>query len=87
MKIRFHGPFESLAGKEARIELTNPIAVRELIALLAARYKGMAHYEEIKTDADLSAHLVFLGAGIPLKLSDIIRDDDTIEVLLPATGG
>jgi hypothetical protein len=87
MRIRFHGPFESLAGREAQIELYDPMPVRETLGLLAVRYEGMARYAEMKTDVDLSAHLVFIRAGIPLKLSDIVHDHDTLDVLLPATGG
>jgi hypothetical protein len=87
MRIRFHGPFESLAEKEARIDLDGPVSVRELLGLVCRRYEAMSRYTGIRTDADLSAHLVFLREGRFLRLSDPVQDGDLIEILLPATGG
>jgi hypothetical protein len=87
MRIRFHGPFESLAEKEARIDLDHPVSVRELLDLICRRYGAMSRYAGIRTDADLSAHLVFLRDGQFLRLSDPVEDGDLIQILLPATGG
>jgi hypothetical protein len=87
MMIRFLGPFEALAEKEATISIPEPIPLRALVGLIASRYTGMARYAEIATDADLSAHLIFFRDGKLLRLSDPVRDGDLVQVLLPATGG
>jgi molybdopterin converting factor small subunit len=87
MLIRFFGPFESLAERETEICLESPLAVDEMIGLLASRYPGMARYAGIATDAELSAHLVILRDGRLLKLADRIADRDCVQILLPATGG
>jgi hypothetical protein len=87
VQIRFHGPFESLAEKEACFELPHPVSVRELIGLIGLRYAPMRRYAGIETDADLSAHLVFFRDGKLLRLSDLVRDEEVIQILLPSTGG
>lgn len=87
MIVHFWGPFESLAGREARIDLQDPMNVQGLIGLLASRYSGMARYSGIGTDADLSAHLVFVRNGMLLRLSDSVEDGDVLQVLLPSPGG
>jgi hypothetical protein len=63
------------------------VSVRELLVLLASRYEGMARYAGIGTDADLSAHLVFVRGGRILQISDSVADGDVLQILLPATGG
>jgi len=85
--IRFWGPFESLAERDAQIDLGGPVSIRELLTLLASRYEGMAKYAGIGTDADLSAHLVFVRSGKILRMSDSVADGDVVQILLPATGG
>jgi len=87
MRIRFHGPFAALAEKEAQLDLVRPVSVRELLEMICRRYEGMSRFAAIRTDADLSAHLVFLRQGSLLRLSDPVQDGDNIEILLPATGG
>jgi hypothetical protein len=87
MRIHFHGPFESLAEKETRIDLDRPVSVGELLGLICRRYEAMSRYAGIRDDADLSAHLVFLRDGQFLRLSDWVQDGDLIRILLPATGG
>ena len=68
MIVRFLGPFENLAEREARIDLRGPLSVQELLGLIASRYPGMARYGGIRRDADLSAHLVFVRNGKLLAL-------------------
>jgi hypothetical protein len=87
MLIRFLGPFESLAEREAEVRLESPMRVDELIGLLSRRYPAMARYAGIRTDADLSAHLVFVKEGKLLRVSDLVEDRDCLQILLPATGG
>lgn len=87
MIIRFSGPFENLAGKEITIPLDRKITLRELLEILSRRYPGFQPYAEKKTDADLFAQAAFVCQGRPLKLDEIINDEDILYVLLPAVGG
>jgi molybdopterin converting factor small subunit len=87
MRVRFFGPFESMAERESEFSLDSPLTVGELIGLLSRRYPGMARYAGIRTDADLSAHLVFVRDGRLLRMSDVVADRDCLQILLPATGG
>lgn len=87
MVIKFFGPFEKLADKEVRIELKEPISTQEMLRMLASLYPGFAHYSVKKSDVELSAHLMFIRNGAPLKLADRIEDTDCISIFLPVTGG
>lgn len=87
MHIHLLGPFEKLAGKEIELELLNPITLREFIPLLVSRYQGFDRYAILDQDSSLSAHICFLRKGRPLKLLDQLHDQDTIQILLPMTGG
>ena len=87
MVIRFFGPFERLAEKEARIELSKPISTQEMLEMLASRYPGFARYSAETNDVELSAHIMLIRNGVPLRLADRIEDGDCINVFLPVTGG
>ena len=87
MRILFFGHFEKLFGKERHLHMKRTIILQELINQLSLQYPGFAYYAEKKTDVDLSAHVMFLKDGRPLKLSDSINSDDTVKVLIPAMGG
>ena len=87
MVITFFGPFEKLAEKQVRIGLKEPISTQEMLQMLASRYPGFARYSVTKNDAELSAHLMLICNGAPLKLADIIEDNDRIDILLPVVGG
>ena len=87
MLIRLFGPFEKLAGKEITLELERPMTLRELIGRLSTRFPGFALYAEKTNDAELSAHVAFVKDGRVLKLEDRVEKGDTLQVLLPVTGG
>ncbi|MBW2058301.1 MAG: MoaD/ThiS family protein [Deltaproteobacteria bacterium] len=87
MVIRFFGPFEQQAGREVRIRLEKPISARETLQILASRYPGFARFLEAEDDARLSAHLMLVRNGVPLRLADMVDDKDCIDILLPVTGG
>ena len=87
MVITFFGPFEKLAEKQVRIGLKEPISTQEMLQMLASRYPGFARYSVTKNDAELSAHLMLIRNGAPLKLADKIEDKDCINILLPVVGG
>ena len=87
MVIRFFGPFARLAAKESHLKLEDPITLRELIERLSSRFNGFEAYAGAADDTELSAYVIFIRKGRHLKLADRIADEDTIEVVLPATGG
>ncbi len=87
MVIRFFGPFAALAAKESHLKLEDPITLRELIDRLSRRFSGLERYAAAADDTALSAYVIFIRNGRHLKLADRIGDEDTVEVVLPATGG
>ena len=87
MIVKFFGPFEKLAEREVRIELKKPISTQEMLQVLASRYPGLARYSVQENDAGLSAHVMLIRDGTPLKLADKIEDEDSIDILLPVAGG
>ena len=87
MLIRFFGPFANLAQKESRMKLEDPVTLRELIDRLSSRFSGFETYARAKDDTELSAYIIFIRNGRYLKLTDRVTDEDTVEVVLPATGG
>lgn len=87
MVIKFFGPFEKLAEKEARIELKKPISTQEMLQILASRYPGFTRYSDTKNDAELSAHVMLIRNGVPLKLADRIQNKDCVSIVVPVVGG
>lgn len=87
MRILFFGHFEKLFGKELHLHMKRTIILQELINQLSSQYPGFAYFAEKKTDVDLSAHVMFLKDGRPLRLIDSIKNDDIVQVLIPAMGG
>ena len=88
MKLRFFGPFASSIGKEATFDLEEDTAFRDIVFMLCDRYDVLSPYlADVRGDEELSYRIVFLRKGMPLKLDDTVRNDDTIQVLLPVTGG
>ncbi len=55
--------------------------------MLASRYPALACYADKGNDAELSAHMMLIRNGAPLKLADRIEDTDCISIFLPVTGG
>lgn len=87
MKVHFYGPFRQAAEDECELELSGPTTVRELLAVLAGRYPGLARYAAPRDNAQLLAHMSILCDGEPLKLDDEVRDDQEVHLLMPASGG
>jgi hypothetical protein len=87
MMLKFYAPFDRIVGREARVDLRGPLTLRELIKLLRERHPGLAPYIHEERDHTLSAYVSFLRNGKPVELDDLVEDLDTLEALLPATGG
>jgi hypothetical protein len=47
----------------------------------------MIHHENSVSNVELWAHVMFFNEARLLRLDDLIDNDETIMVLLPATGG
>ncbi len=87
MFLFFFGPFEKLAGNNMSLALERPVTLRELIAELARRLPDFKRFAQMDTDQEISAHISFLSQGKLLRLDDQVHDQDTVQVLLPVTGG
>ena len=87
MIIEFFGPFQKIAEKETRIEVEAPITLAELLERLQYQYPKLKPLLMKETYAELSAHVMFIKNGEPIKLNDVLIDEDIIQVLLPVTGG
>lgn len=87
MLIKFFAPFDRIVGREVEMEIRDPLPLRALLGLLRERFPGLGPYMEEETDAGLSAYIFFVRDGKPLKLDDMVRDGDTLNALLPVTGG
>jgi molybdopterin converting factor small subunit len=87
MKVLFLGPFREEFGPEMALSLPQPITVRALLAILAARQSAFGPTADSRNDAELSGHLTVFKAGRMLKLDETLDDGDEIVLMLPATGG
>lgn len=85
--LKFFGPFDRIVGREIEMKLREPVSLRTLLGKLRESYPGMAPYVYEDTDAGLSAHIFFVRDGKPVRLDDIVKDEDTLNALLPITGG
>ena len=87
MRIQFFGPFENMAESDVWLEIQEPLNLAGVLGILKKRYKGLERWADKTSDAELSAHVMFLRNGKPLKLQDNVSNKDHIQVLLPVTGG
>lgn len=69
------------------LDLKQPVDLRELIVRMAELINGFAKYAQMDSDSTLSAHVMFLRKGRPLRLTDGVEQGDRIDVVLPVTGG
>ena len=87
MKLRFFGPFFDMAEKEMVLELEELVTLRALIRRVAQRITRFNRFAGYDTDAELSAHAMFLRDGIHLKLNDRVENGDIVNMVLPVSGG
>jgi hypothetical protein len=88
MVLRLFGHFATEVGqKEMNLDLENPVTLHELIRIISSKEKTFSKIAGSRDDADLSAHAMFFKKGRHLRLSDAITNSDTVEILIPATGG
>ncbi len=87
MRFLFSDPFIKVAGKELEFSIPGPVALRTLIDRLPPDLIKMIHHDPSVSDVELWAHVMFFNKARLLGLDDMIDNDETIKVLLPATGG
>lgn len=87
MRFLFSDPFTKVAGKELEFSISGPVSLRTLIGRFPPDLIKMIHHDHSVSDVELWAHVMFFSKARLLKLDDMIDNDETIKVLLPATGG
>lgn len=87
MRFLFSDPFTKVAGKELEFTISGPVCLRTLIGRFPPDLIKMIHHDRSVSDVELWAHVMFFSKARLLKLGDMIDNDETIKVLLPATGG
>jgi hypothetical protein len=87
MRFLFSDPFSKVAGKEIDFSISSPVALRTLIGRFPPDLIEMIHHDSSVSDVELWAHVMFFNKARLLRLDDMIDNDETIKVLLPATGG
>ncbi|MDW7772840.1 MAG: hypothetical protein SCH71_08125 [Desulfobulbaceae bacterium] len=89
MIIRFElfGTLEHLTGPNFEIVVEGPVLLRDLLGPLADRLGQLVPYGTETTEAQLLSNLSFFMGRKMLRMEDRIDADNTITVVLPATGG
>jgi hypothetical protein len=87
MRFLFSDPFIKVAGKELEFPISSPVSLRALIGRFPPDLIKMIHHENAVSDVELWAHVMFFNKVRLLRLDDMIDKEETVKVLLPATGG
>ena len=87
MRFLFSDPFIKVAGKELEFSISSPVSLRALIGRFPPDLTKMIHHENAVSDVELWAHVWFSNGTKLLRLDDIIDNNTTIQVILPAMGG
>ncbi len=88
MKIRFFKPFDELSGREEMdLELKRALPVKELLGMIAEKVPSFRPYLAKEKDEILNFFVVLIRGDEILKLQDVVREEDTIKILPPISGG
>jgi len=87
MRLKFFDTFQKLAEKETTIDLSHPITLEDLLEILKKKYPLLTPLIQQKDSAKLYTQIMFLRESHSLKLTDILKNEDTIFVVVPAVGG
>ncbi len=88
MKIRFFKPFDELSGREEMdLELKRALPVKELLGMIAGKVPSFRPYLAKEKDEILNYFVVLIRGDEILKLQDVVREEDTIKILPPISGG
>ena len=93
MKIKFSPPFHALGGEVVELNLEREMTLQEFCLLLLDRFPKLSDFlpRNGVEGAGLLSH-VFLVTTIanPARIlcpSDLVRDEDTLQILPPFDGG
>jgi molybdopterin converting factor small subunit len=88
MHFVFFGPLRRVAGMDAMaLPLARPRPLRDLMGPLHDRLGALLPYGEASTDVQILANLSFFRDNRAIGLDARIEPGDTVQVVLPATGG
>jgi molybdopterin converting factor small subunit len=92
MKIRFYAPFNTLTGDIVELSVHKEMTLPEFYRLLADCFPGLLDFLPYGNEnIDLFEKILFVAnkamSGKILSASDVIRDEDFIEIMPPITGG
>lgn len=87
MRFEFLGILKQIAGSPLQVVQEEPLRLHDLLGPLSTRLGGFVPYGCETTEAQLLSNLSFIRDGKMLRMEDRIDKDDTILVILPATGG
>lgn len=87
MRFLFSDPFIKVAGKELEFPISSTVSLRVLIGQFPPDLIKIIHHENAISDVELWAHVMFFNDVRLLRLDDMINNDETVKVMLPATGG
>jgi molybdopterin converting factor small subunit len=88
MKVCFAKPFDELAGKkEIDLEIKGPIEVKDLLKILSGRFPTLRWCFREDRDELLNFSVLLVRGDEVLRLKDMIREQDTVKIFLPISGG
>ncbi len=87
MRFEFFGILKQMAGSPLQVAQEEPVQLRDLLGPLSTRLEEFVPYGCETTEAQLLSNLSFIRDGMMLRMEDRIDNDDSILVILPATGG
>ena len=76
-----------IAREKTKIKLNAPIKLCKLIAQVSYEDSGFAPLLKEESYKNIAANLIFVKDKQVIKLNEIIRDEDSVKVMLIATGG
>jgi hypothetical protein len=90
VKIRFYPPFHILGGGLIEIHIENEMTLHEFSHFLANRFPRLLDFLPGSNESiELLENIMFVAnqEGKLLRPSDIVRDEDFLEIMAPLEGG
>lgn len=85
MRLRFHPPFDFQKGW-IEVPLSKSLTVREFLSLLKEKFPEMAGFIKESEEETFHSFLILRGDYV-FTSKDMVKDDDSIEIMMPLTGG
>ena len=90
VKIRFHPPFHILGGGLIEIHIEDEMTLHEFSHILVNRFPRLLDFfPHSDKSIELLENIIFVAnqEGKLLRPSDIVRDEDFLEIMAPLDGG